>query len=485
MEGSKSVVVHDPFDVEAFEEILRRAVGLQFLLTENGPPHAKELAFDLFCSFYKYFVKLLPPGQIAEGFGAHRGLLVRALGLREHRKLRTLTRLRGPEAAMATELVLAPLLEELGFSNAEGPEGSKGGEDLGDDERGPATSSEVTPERLREVLQKAREDLQGVVELITTWSVGPGQEMRLPSELKLRLMRELLRNPRLSRIALLFGRYRRLGLQERELRAIITSEEVVDYVQGGDAARALAGELVNFALEEREDLFYAKVVARSLLMYELWRRENEPRPVYLCLDSSGSMAGEKEVWAKAMSLALAHLALAHGHPVEVIQFGDVADPLHSTSLRPEDDAPARLAKVVDMASYFLGGGTDFMKPLSRVLDAVQERGRPGGEVLFVSDGMCPLPEAFAHRFLQAKARYDLRLTAVVIGGEPLSLSQISDNVHHLEYVLEAGEALAAHFASSFLERIPGSASLARPQGRGRGRGTPLLFDHFLPGDDKV
>jgi uncharacterized protein with von Willebrand factor type A (vWA) domain len=485
MEGSKSVVVHDPFDAEAFEEILPRAVGLQLLLNESRAPHAKELAFDLFCSFYKYFVKLLPPGQIAPGFGPHRDLLARALDLREHHKLRTLTRLRGPEAALATELVLEPLLEELRPFNMGGSEESPAAGAQGDDGEGPAANPEVTTERIREVLREAREDLQGAVELITTWSVGPGQEMHLPSELKLRLMRELLHNPRLGRIALLFGRYRRLGLQERQLRALVTSEEVVDYVQGGDAARALAGELANFALEEREDLFYAKVVARSLLIYELWRRENEPHPVYICLDNSGSMAGEKEAWAKAMSLALAHLALAHGHSVEVIQFGDAADPLHVTSFRPEDDAPSRLAKVMDIASYFLGGGTDFVKPLSLVLDAMEGRDRARSEVLFVSDGMCPLPEAFVQQFLQAKARYDLRLTTVVIGGEPASLSEISDNVHRLEDVLEAGEALAAHFASSLLERIPGSASLGRTQGKGGGRGTPLLFDHFLPDHDKA
>src|SRR5256712_10108817 len=113
-------------------------------------------------------------------------------------------------------------------------------------------------------------------------------------------------------------------------------------------------------MEEREDLFYSKVVTHSLLIYELWRREEEPRPVYLCIDNSGSMAGDKEVWAKASALALAHLALAEGRPVEVVLFRDAADPLPVVSMRPADDGSTRLEKLMDVASYILGGGTGFV-----------------------------------------------------------------------------------------------------------------------------
>src|SRR5439155_46488 len=197
---SRSALVHDPFDREAFEEVLPRAPGLRLLLETSREPGKKDLAFDLFCSFYKYFVKLLPADQVIEECRSHRDLLDRALGLREHEKLRAWTRLKSAETALATELVLDLLLNE-------------------------------------------------------------------PS---------------------------------------------------AEPARALAAELANFAMREREDLFYSKVVQHQLLTYELGQRYERPRPVYLCLDNSGSMSGEKEVWAKASALALAHMALQHGRSVEII-----------------------------------------------------------------------------------------------------------------------------------------------------------------------
>jgi len=135
--------------------------------------------------------------------------------------------------------------------------------------------------------------------------------------------------------------------------------------------------------------------------------------------------------------------------------------------------------VTDVASYFLGGGTDFQKPLAHVLDAIGEaRGGPGTDVLFVSDGLCPLPEEFVRRFIETKNRNDIRLTTVVIGGEPFSLAAISDTVHRLEDSLQAGDELAAQFASSFLERASGPNLMRRPQRAGRSE--PLVFDHFLP-----
>ena len=474
---SRSVLVHDPFDLEAFDEVLPRAPGLRLLLEPPAPPETKDLAFDLFASFYKYFVKLLPPDRIEPDVRRNRNLVARALDLREHAKLRALTRLKPTETALATELVLDVLLKEL--ASARKPQAPRGETPPGD--TGPSEPpSEVSTERLREVLRDAREDLEGAVELVAAWSAGPGEETRLPAEGKLRLMRDLVRNPRLRRIALLFGRYRRLGLREREMRALTASEEVVDYFQGGDVARVLAAELSNFAMKEREDLFYAKVVTHQLLIYELWQRRERPRPVYLCLDNSGSMSGEKEVWAKATALALAHLALVQERPVEIVLFGDAADPLRVVSLGPDDDGSTRLAKAVDVASYFLGGGTDFEKPLSHILDTISaHEDHAAYDVLFVSDGLCPLSEEFVRRFRDAKSRHNVRLTTVVIGGEPFNLAPISDAVHRLEESLEASDQLTAEFATTFLDRAPGPSSRMRARTRAD-RSQPLLFDHFLP-----
>src|SRR5947208_14303289 len=109
---SRSALVHDPFDREAFEEVLPRAPGLRLLLETSTDPGTKDLAFDLFCSFYKYFVKLLPADQVIEECRGHRDLLDRALGRREHEELRAWTRLKSAETALATELVLDLLLKE-------------------------------------------------------------------------------------------------------------------------------------------------------------------------------------------------------------------------------------------------------------------------------------------------------------------------------------------------------------------------------------
>src|SRR5437879_7757773 len=173
---SRSALVHDPFDREAFEEVLPRAPGLRLLLETSTDPGTKDLAFDLFCSFYKYFVKLLPADQVIEERRGHRDLLDRALGLREHEKLRAWTRLKSAETALATELVLDLLLIEP----AAGPEKARAPTPEAGTSPEDATASEASTERLREVLRDVREDLGGAVELVAAWTAGPGEETRLP-----------------------------------------------------------------------------------------------------------------------------------------------------------------------------------------------------------------------------------------------------------------------------------------------------------------
>ena len=177
---SRSAIVHDPFDKEAFAEILPKATGLRLLLNESDLPMANDLAFDLFCSLYKYFVKLRSPAEIAPEAQGNRDLLGRALDLREHAKLRGFTKLKPTETALATELVLDALLQEMA-QRPQAPEVPTEAQEPADASSESARG--VTTERLREVLKDAREDLQTVTELVAAWSAGAGQETRLPSEL--------------------------------------------------------------------------------------------------------------------------------------------------------------------------------------------------------------------------------------------------------------------------------------------------------------
>ena len=65
---SRSVVVHDPFDREAFDGILPRAPGLRLLVDGSADPQTRDLAFDLFCSFYQA-LKVSPRKEFMSGVG--------------------------------------------------------------------------------------------------------------------------------------------------------------------------------------------------------------------------------------------------------------------------------------------------------------------------------------------------------------------------------------------------------------------------------
>src|SRR5438046_6681281 len=159
---SRSALVHDPFDRQAFQYVRPRAPCSRLRLESSKDPGTKDLAFDLFCSFYKYFVKLLPADQVIEECRGHRDLLDRALGLREHEKLRAWTRLKSAETALATELVLDLLLKEP-TAETETARGQTPETGTRPDE---CTVEEASTERLREVSRDVRDYLAGGVELV-------------------------------------------------------------------------------------------------------------------------------------------------------------------------------------------------------------------------------------------------------------------------------------------------------------------------------
>src|SRR5437879_1488669 len=163
---SRSAIVHDPFDKEAFEEILPKAAGLRLLLNESDLPLVNELAFDLFCSLYKYFAKLRSAAEITPEAQGNRDLLGRALDLREHEKLRAFTRLKPAETALATELVLDALLQDIA-RGPQAPEASTERQEPTDSSYESAES--VTNQRLRDVLKDAREDLESDTVHVVPW----------------------------------------------------------------------------------------------------------------------------------------------------------------------------------------------------------------------------------------------------------------------------------------------------------------------------
>lgn len=173
--------------------------------------------------------------------------------------------------------------------------------------------------------------------------------------------------------------------------------------------------------------FLRRFTERSLMQYETRGVEPQNRgPIVICVDESGSMSGQPEAEAKALSLAMLWIARHQRRDCVCIGFGSDSEPLREFRFPNGRSTPEQLS---DWIGNFLNGGTDFEKPLGAALkhvDAMQRR----GDIIFVTDGVCRVSEPFMAAFKSAKRARAIQCIGIVVGaGDGGPLQQLCDRVH--------------------------------------------------------
>ena len=200
-----------------------------------------------------------------------------------------------------------------------------------------------------------------------------------------------------------------------------------------DLMRMLPSELLNLEHEELEMLFYARLLERQLLTYELQGTtlvageadmpQQRTGPIVACLDTSGSMNGAPLVKAKALLLAVANILRQEQRSLHVILFGSTGQ---TREFALEDGQGA--AGLLRFLRHGFGGGTDFETPLRRAFEIIADQpSYQKADVLMLSDGDCALSDAFVQTVQARKSALDCRVYSVLCGGQRVADS-FSDEV---------------------------------------------------------
>src|SRR5256886_15702523 len=117
----------------------------------------------------------------------------------------------------------------------------------------------------------------------------------------------------------------------------------------------------------------------------------------VCLGGSGSMAGDKEIWAKAVALTLLEIARRQRRLFRFICFSSADTPLFTLDLNPRERHEVQEDRALDVAEYFPGGGTDLETPLAAAVDCLAAARYRRGDIGLLTDGECRVsPERTAH-----------------------------------------------------------------------------------------
>ncbi|HUY19861.1 MAG TPA: VWA domain-containing protein [Candidatus Binataceae bacterium] len=259
-----------------------------------------------------------------------------------------------------------------------------------------------------------------------------GQGGRLAAGERLELGRRLARNRRLGELARLVGRLKHeaRAVKHRLLERGVA--EAYDIERGADLGRLVPSELIALHHPGLARDFGRRLIEGELLQYRLRDDQQKGRgPMVVCIDVSSSMQGDKELWAKAVSLTLMDIARRQRRLFRAVLFSSGDESLKVLDLNRERRYQPELRKVLEMAEYFAGGGTDFERPLSRALELIEDKKLKHGDIVIITDGESQVSPEFLRHLRARKEELGFSIFAVLVdlGSSELStLAQFSDRV---------------------------------------------------------
>ena len=474
----------DSYDRRAYARLLADAPSLRALEESGGTflPQFSSLLQDLFCLLFKGNVVFLKDQEVAPSALFNRALLDALRRGDLYRILRELTLLDEAKAGLCTlllgealvsllksekpltrrdmldlwdvkkqEEILAERTEELtGAEEIAGAELSKEGrknlekarERLEGELDGAAALLRRKTERLKEDLGEKQtkatsyfeaaainvaREIEDAAEEAENWSLTLGTGYRSPPGRKLELGKRLAGNEKLKKLARMVGRMKFHALALRKKIFERSSEEVLEVERGDFLNCLLPHELLTLHHPVLRKDFYRRFLDQELLQYSLRGIEEKGKgPMVVCLDGSSSMAGEKEIWSKAVTLTLLEIARRQRRLFRSICFASEETPLQILDMNPREHYEVETGKVMDLAEYFPGGGTDFQKPLDAALDCLKKSRYKKGDIVFITDGECQVTAEWAERFRGEKEKLGFSLFSILIDMGPSSLGTLRE-----------------------------------------------------------
>lgn len=247
----------------------------------------------------------------------------------------------------------------------------------------------------------------------------------------LKLMEKYYNSPKLKRLAQRVGKLREV----RETRSLTQNEDVSEIrgiTYGNDLAMVVPEEWVDYFDTIRKFGFRKRFADESLCLYDISGKKNKGKgSMVICIDNSGSMQGPKEETSKAIAIALMEIGVRQRRDFVVIMFGGPDDDMKVFEIKK---GLCTFEQLIEIGEHFLcSAGTDFEKPLGGALRFLEKDKYPGGDIVFLTDGVCSVSPEFLKTYHEQKKARGFRTIAVMVnyGQVPTApLEAFSDELIH-------------------------------------------------------
>jgi len=270
---------------------------------------------------------------------------------------------------------------------------------------------------------------------LQAWGRGIGAGGPRDAGQSIDLGRRLADNAKMRRLFEVFGRMRDQALAVRR-RVLDRTDEELHEVRPGrgldDVGRLIPHELVALSHPLLKRDFQRRLLDGGVLTYALRGTDQRGHgPVVVCLDTSSSMSGEKELWSKAVTLTFVELARRRRRRCHVVCFSSGEAGLREFEMNPGNPWAVALEHTLDLAEHFPGGGTDFRPPLEAAARRLAARDLRRGDLILITDGECEVDPEWRAAFLERKRKQNFAVYSILIDVQSASaetVRSLSDRV---------------------------------------------------------
>ena len=278
-------------------------------------------------------------------------------------------------------------------------------------------------------IDAASMEVKEVSSLCEAWGLGSGENCNVAFQNKREALERIRSSKKLKEFTDIIGRFKESAITEQKKKAKHGAVEIKSVTVGNKIQDALPSDRMNLCNDITKKDFFRRMTENQLLTYSKESNKQKNKgPIIVCVDTSGSMQGDAEIWSKALTIGILEVAQMQKRDFACIIYSSRAD--DPIVIKKDEIAPQ---KIIDCAERFHNGGTDFQSPLEKAIELIKDSTFKNSDIIFITDGDCYLSEAFCRKFKQIKEDKDFRTLGVLvnIGGyhvSDASLKEFCDSI---------------------------------------------------------
>ena len=278
-------------------------------------------------------------------------------------------------------------------------------------------------------LNATSQEIQKVSDLCEAWGLGTGENCHVAFQNKKDAIEKIRHSPKLNKFTEFIGRFKESAITEQKKKAKHGAVEIKSVTVGDKIQDTLPSDRMNLCNETTKKDFYRRMTGHQLLTYSKEAHKQKSKgPIIICVDTSGSMQGDQEVWSKALTVGILEVAQMQKRDFACIIYDSTAD--EPIIITKDAIAPH---KITDCAERSKGGGTNFEAPLNKALELIKDSRFKDSDIVFVTDGDCYVSDNFIHKFKQIKEEKEFKTLGVLVNlgyghSSDSSLKEFCDNI---------------------------------------------------------